>query len=176
MLLSSPGTAHDDRLLTAVNLSTRPRQEADFQRASSAGLGQLSALTGNWKSRPEAGCRHRRLYGHVVDELPYQTTARSCPQPLFSELLTSDAPGYHHVHANQDAAAQIATISAAPMMLTGLPPPEAKKTSAFPRHSRTTCGGSMRIASQINPGNSSTSSRYPITGMKSGIKSMGLRA
>src|SRR3546814_5009491 len=40
----------------------------------------------------------------------------------------------------------------------------------------TTCGGNIRIASQINPGNKMASSTKPSTGIKSGIKSIGLNA
>ena len=38
----------------AGNVSTRSRQEADFRRASSAGLGQLSVQSASWNSRPRA--------------------------------------------------------------------------------------------------------------------------
>jgi hypothetical protein len=47
---------------------------------------------------------------------------------------------------------------------------------AFSRHSAKTAGGIIFSAKAMPKGTDTGSSRYPMIGMKSGIKSMGLKA
>jgi len=64
----------------------------------------------------------------------------------------------------------------APSTLVGLAPLEAIHSSAWARHSERTSAGSSLMVTHIKPGRSKTSSTYPRTGMKSGIRSIGLSA
>ena len=66
------------------------------------------------------------------------------------------------------------TIIAPATQLTGFP--FWRVSCARARHSTKTVGGTNRIAKAIPKGSSTRSSRYPSTGTKSGIRSMGLQA
>src|SRR5262245_53239604 len=66
------------------------------------------------------------------------------------------------------------TIIAPATQLTGFP--FWRVSCARARHSTKTAGGTNRIAQVIPKGSSTRSSRYPSTGTKSGIRSMGLQA
>ena len=76
--------------------------------------------------------------------------------------------------ARTASATQIATTTIAAARPEGLPPDNASADRA--RHSSSTSAGIKRIAIQMPAGTRTRSSRKPSTGMKSGMRSMGLTA
>src|SRR5438876_1298585 len=79
-----------------------------------------------------------------------------------------------HIANSAAIAIQITTITAPAIRLTGLP--WDITSCARARHSAKTEGGTILIAKAIPIGIRIRSSRYPRTGTKSGIRSMGLNA
>jgi len=92
---------------------------------------------------------------------------------LYCPLLIANASYAQNVHSAAKST-QIPTITAAAIRLTGSPPVAA--SCALARHSARTSGGMSFIATTIPRGIRTRSSRYPNTGTKSGIRSIGLNA
>ena len=93
---------------------------------------------------------------------------KSVPQPVM--------PDFHQYQAPKQAASHSSTTTTAPTLLVGFAALEAIHSSACVLHSARTSAGKSLIATHIRPGSSNTSSKYPSTGMKSGIRSIGLSA
>src|SRR3989338_9080474 len=85
------------------------------------------------------------------------------------DSAVSSLYGYNRNHHQIPAAtaSHTATTNTIPQAVRGLASPRCIQSSALTRHSASSLWGSNRMASQIRAGNSSTSSTYPRTGMKS---------